>query len=292
MQLVTRIDEVKKLVRELRRQGKTIGLVPTMGYLHEGHLTLMRRAKAEQDVVVATVFVNPLQFGPSEDFAVYPRDLDRDSRLAAAAGVDVLFAPPVEEMYPRGYENMLAFVDVRRVTERLCGASRPGHFRGVATVVTKLFNIVEPDAAYFGQKDAQQVVVIRTMVRDLNMNVRIVTVPIVREPDGLAMSSRNVYLAPAERQAALVLSRALKLAKEKLDAGERSAATLIAAMRELISREPLATIDYISVSDAETLEELDTVRAPALVALAVKIGKTRLIDNLLWEETQHVSHAF
>lgn len=283
MQVVSHIRDVKEVVRHARRAGKTIGLVPTMGFLHEGHLTLVRQARRECGLVVVSVFVNPLQFGPQEDFAQYPRDLTRDTRLLAQERVDVVFAPTVEEMYPQGPENMCTFVEVRKVTERLCGASRPGHFRGVATVVTKLFNIVEPDVAYFGQKDAQQVVVIKRMVADLNMNVRIVSVPTVREADGLAMSSRNTYLSAPERQAALVLSRALALARQKLEGGERDAGKIIAAMRDLIMREPLASIDYISISDPEDLTEMAQVKAPALVALAVKIGRTRLIDNIIWE---------
>lgn len=283
MEIVTRVAEIRAMVRQARAAGKTVGLVPTMGFLHEGHLTLMRTARAEHGLVIASIFVNPLQFGPSEDYAVYPRDLERDARLAASAGVDAVFAPPVEEMYPQGPAKMLTFVEVKDITERLCGAQRPGHFRGVATVVAKLFNIVEPDVAYFGQKDAQQVVVIKRMAADLSMNVRIATVPIVREADGLALSSRNVYLNPAERQAALVLSRALRLAEERLKAGQRDAAAIRGAMQEIIAGEPLAAIDYVSVSDPATLVELDTVAGPALVALAVRIGKTRLIDNLLWE---------
>lgn len=283
MEIVSRIADLRARVAQARQAGRTVGFVPTMGYLHEGHLTLMRQAKEAHGVVVASIFVNPLQFGPKEDFASYPRDLERDSQMAAAAGVDVLFAPDVKEMYPGGFENMLAFVDVRDVTEHLCGASRPGHFRGVATVVTKLFNIVEPDAAYFGQKDAQQVVVIRRMAEDLNMRVRIVAVPIVREADGLAMSSRNVYLNPAERQAALVLIKSLRLAEQSFMAGERNAPQIIAQMRRLIEQEPLATVDYISISDPNNLENVAEIGGSALVALAVRIGKTRLIDNLLWE---------
>jgi pantoate--beta-alanine ligase len=283
MELVNCVADVKKAVREAKLAGRTVGLVPTMGCLHEGHLALMRTARAAHGLVVASIFVNPLQFCPGEDYAVYPRDLDRDAGLAAAAGVDVLFAPPVEEMYPQGFDNMLAYVEVRDITERLCGASRPGHFRGVATVCTKLFNIVEPDVAYFGQKDAQQVVVVRRMAADLNMNVRIATVPIVREADGLALSSRNMYLNPAERQAAPVLSRALGLAEGMLRAGRRNAAAIRAAMGDLIAGEPLAACEYISVCHPATLRELDRVEGPALVALAVRIGKTRLIDNLQWE---------
>ena len=283
MEIINRVADVKKLVGQARSEGKSVGLVPTMGFLHEGHLTLMRTARAAHGLVVASIFVNPLQFGPSEDFAVYPRDLERDARLAAEAGVDVIFAPPVEEMYPQGFADTLTFVEVKGITECLCGASRPGHFRGVTTVCTKLFNIVEPDAAYFGQKDAQQVVVIRRMVADLNMNVRIATVPIVREADGLALSSRNVFLNPAERQAALVLSRSLRQAAELLAAGERDADAIPRPIGYLIGGEPLAAVDYISICDPASLDELARIDGPALVALAVKIGKTRLIDNLLWE---------
>jgi pantoate--beta-alanine ligase len=282
MKVINQVTELKAVVQQQRRAGKTVGLVPTMGYLHEGHLTLMRQAKAEQDVVIASIFVNPLQFGPNEDYAVYPRDAERDSALAAGAGVDILFMPTVEEMYPQGYQNMLTTVDVDKVTRKLCGASRPGHFRGVATVVTKLFNIVTPDVAYFGQKDAQQVVVIRRMVEDLNMNVHITAVPIVREASGLALSSRNAFLSPAERQAALVLSQSLRLAESLLRAGQSDAHSIVAAMRSLIEQEPLADIDYVSVIDVNTLEAVTAVAKTALIAVAVKIGKTRLIDNMLW----------
>ena len=284
MQVITRIDELKKKIRDARAAGRTIGVVPTMGYLHEGHLTLMRQARAEQGFVIATLFVNPLQFGPTEDYAVYPRDLARDSKLAATTGIDVLFAPTVDEMYPAGNGKTLTFVDVEKITATLCGASRPGHFRGVATVVTKLFNITEADVAYFGQKDAQQVTVIRQMVRDLNMNVRVVAVPIVREADGLALSSRNQYLSPAERQAALVLSKSLRLAKTMLAGGNREASAILAAVTDCIAQEPLAAVDYIAMVDPQTLQPLTQISGSALVALAVRFGKTRLIDNLLWEE--------
>lgn len=283
MDIVSRVADVKRLVGQARIAGKSVGLVPTMGYLHEGHAALMRTARAVNGLVVASIFVNPLQFGPSEDFAVYPRDLERDARLAAEAGVDVIFAPSVEEMYPQGFANTLTFVEVKSITECLCGASRPGHFRGVTTVCTKLFNIVAPDVAYFGQKDAQQVVVIKRMAADLNMNVRIATVPIVREADGLALSSRNVFLNPAERRAALVLSRSLRQAAELLAAGERDATAIRRTMSYLIGGEPLAAIDYVAICDPATLEEQARIDGPVLVALAVKIGKTRLIDNLLWE---------
>ena len=284
MQVITRIDKMKKKIRDARAAGRTIGVVPTMGYLHEGHLTLMRQARAEQGFVIATLFVNPLQFGPTEDYAVYPRDLARDSKLAATTGIDVLFAPTVDEMYPAGNGKTLTFVDVEKITATLCGASRPGHFRGVATVVTKLFNITEADVAYFGQKDAQQVTVIRQMVRDLNMNVRVVAVPIVREADGLALSSRNQYLSPTERQAALVLSKSLRLAETMLAGGNREASAILAAVTDCIAQEPLAAVDYIAMVDPQTLQPLTQISGSALVALAVRFGKTRLIDNLLWEE--------
>ena len=254
-----------------------------MGCLHEGHLTLMRQARKEQGFVIATLFVNPLQFGPQEDYAVYPRDLNRDSALAATTGIDVLFAPSVDEMYPAGDGKILSFVDVEQITSTLCGASRPGHFRGVATVVTKLFNITEADVAYFGQKDAQQVAVIRQMVEDLNFNVKIVSVPIVREPDGLALSSRNRYLNPEERQGALVLSRSLERARELLSSGERDSTVILESMCNMIAQEPLAAIDYVSIVNTLTLEPLKKVSGAALIALAVRFGKTRLIDNLLWE---------
>ena len=283
MQVITKIGQLKQIVHTAKREGKTVGLVPTMGYLHEGHLTLMRRARQEQGLVIATLFVNPLQFGPQEDYADYPRDLERDCKLAESTGIDVLFAPAVDEMYPDGNGKILSFVDVEKITATLCGASRPGHFRGVATVVTKLFNIAEADVAYFGQKDAQQVAVIRRMTEDLNMNVKIVAVPIVREPDGLAMSSRNKYLAPAQRQAALVLSRSLERAASLLAAGERDSALILAAVRELIDQQPLAEIDYVSLVDPLSLAAIERVEQQALLALAVKFGKTRLIDNMLWE---------
>ena len=283
MHIVTCVAELKTIIRSARAAGKTIGVVPTMGYLHEGHLTLMRKARAEQGVVIATIFVNPLQFGPQEDYAVYPRDLKRDSVMAETTGIDVLFAPSVDEMYPAGNGRTLTFVDVEQITTKLCGASRPGHFRGVATVVAKLLNITEADVGYFGQKDAQQVTVIRRMVDDLNMNVKIVAVPIVREADGLALSSRNQYLSPDERQAALVLSKSLVRVQELLQLGEKESGQILAVMNDLISREPLARIEYISIVDPTALEPLQQISGPALIALAVKFGKTRLIDNLIWE---------
>ena len=283
MLIVTCIADLKQKIREARAAGLSLGVVPTMGCLHEGHLTLMRQARKEQGFVIATLFVNPLQFGPQEDYAVYPRDLNRDSALAATTGIDVLFAPSVDEMYPAGDGKILSFVDVEQITSTLCGASRPGHFRGVATVVTKLFNITEADVAYFGQKDAQQVAVIRQMVEDLNFNVKIVSVPIVREPDGLALSSRNRYLNPEERQGALVLSRSLERARELLSSGERDSTVILESMCNMIAQEPLAAIDYVSIVNTLTLEPLKKVSGAALIALAVRFGKTRLIDNLLWE---------
>ena len=264
--------------KEARRQIEgTVGFVPTMGYLHEGHLFLARRAKAENDVSVVSIFVNPTQFGPKEDFARYPRDPERDLAMLEREKTDLVLMPPVEEIYPAGAST---WVDVENVTKTLEGATRPGHFRGVATVVAKLFNIVEPTKAYFGQKDAQQVVVIRKMVTDLNMNLEVVVVPTQRESDGLAMSSRNVYLNPQERQAAVVLWRSMNLAQGLWQKGERDAEKIRNEMVALIKKEPLARIDYVSIADPRTLEELAQIKRPALVSMAVYMGKTRLIDNM------------
>ncbi len=255
----------------------SLGLVPTMGYLHEGHLALVRRAKAENDSVAVSLFVNPTQFGPSEDFAAYPKDLQRDLRMLRREGVALAFNPTPEEIYPQGHAT---FIDAGPVAQPLEGAHRPGHFRGVATVVAKLFNIVQPDRAYFGQKDAQQVLVIKRMARDLDFPLKIIVAPTVREPDGLAMSSRNVYLSPAERQAALCLSKGIAAAGRAWERGQRDAERLRQLVRAPIEAEPLARIEYVSVADAGTLAELaGAVRSPALVSLAVRIGKTRLIDN-------------
>jgi pantoate--beta-alanine ligase len=264
--------------REARRKmGSTVGFVPTMGYLHEGHLMLVRRAKAENETAVASIFVNPTQFGPKEDFARYPRDPERDLSLLEREGTDLVFMPDADEVYPQAFAT---WVGVEKVTERLEGSTRPGHFRGVATVVAKLFNIVEPTAAYFGEKDAQQVVVIKRMIADLNMNLNVVVVPTHREPDGLAMSSRNVYLNTEERQAALILWKSLSLARQLWSDQERRPEGIKQQMAALIQREPLARIDYISIADPETLEELAEIRHTALVSLAVHVGKTRLIDNI------------
>ncbi|WP_253256536.1 MULTISPECIES: pantoate--beta-alanine ligase [unclassified Neomoorella] len=270
-----------------RQQGKSIGLVPTMGYLHEGHLTLARTAREQNDVVIMSIFVNPTQFGPGEDLERYPRDLERDQKLAAAAGVDAIFAPAVAEMYPPGYAT---YVQVEGLTEVLCGASRPGHFRGVATVVSKLFNIVQPDRAYFGLKDYQQAVVIKRLVRDLNFPVDIITVPTVRESDGLALSSRNKYLSPEERQSALSLYRALNIGADLIRSGERRAAVVREAMAQEILSRPGTRIDYVAVNDAETLEPLDEIKGRVLLALAVWVGNTRLIDNLTLEVKDDVAH--
>jgi pantoate--beta-alanine ligase len=272
------IAEIREFVRQARVKGSSIGFVPTMGSLHEGHLELMRRAKEKCDCVIVSIFVNPTQFGPGEDLERYPRDLERDARLAEGAGVDAIFNPGAKEIYPPGY---CTYVDVERITERLCGFSRPGHFRGVATVVTKLFNIVKPDQAFFGQKDAQQVLVIQRMAVDLNMEVGIVTVPTVREQDGLAMSSRNVYLDAGQRQAALVLSRSLKMAADEVRAGEHSAAKIRQLVIEMIKAEPLADIDYVEIYSHPDLEPVELIEGPALLAMAVKIGQTRLIDNAI-----------
>ena len=275
VRVIETIDEMKWLRQQL---AGPVGFVPTMGFFHEGHLALVKRARAENTSVVVSIFVNPTQFGPGEDFKRYPRDPERDLALLEREQVNTVFMPSVDEMFPPKFNS---WVEVGKLTERLEGASRPTHFKGVTTVVAKLFNIVQPTRAYFGQKDAQQVLVVKKMVTDLNMSVEIVAVPTVREPDGLAMSSRNVYLNPEQRRAATVLHQALTLAQQLWSQGERDAERLRREITNLIRRQPLATIDYVSVADAETLDELDIIYPPALVSLAVKIGKTRLIDNTL-----------
>jgi pantoate--beta-alanine ligase len=280
MLLINSISEMKALLREMRSCGKSIGFVPTMGYMHEGHLTLIREAKKRIDYVVVSIFVNPLQFGVGEDFEEYPQDLNRDCSLAEQAGADVVFAPAVKEMYPKGYAT---FVEVQGLTDKLCGQSRPGHFRGVTTVVAKLFNIVEPDIAFFGQKDAQQVIILQKMVEDLNMKLHIEVVPTVREADKLAMSSRNTYLSSEERAAALVLINTLQTAKKDVEAGERSAAALKNKMTGLIQKEPLARIDYIDILSLPNLSDTENLSGKNLIAMAVFVGKTRLIDNLILE---------
>ncbi len=259
--------------------GGTLGLVPTMGFLHEGHLALVRRARAENDAVAVSIFVNPTQFGPTEDLASYPRDLDRDLRLLDKEGVDLVFNPSPEDVYPAGFDS---HIETGSVSAPLEGARRPGHFRGVATVVAKLFNVVQPDRAYFGQKDGQQVRVIERMARDLDFPIEIVVVPTVRESDGLAMSSRNTYLNPGERQAALCLHKGLTSAQERWRAGERDAETLRRQVAQAIEAEPLAQVDYISVADSATLAEVDgPATGPVLLSTAVRVGKARLIDNVM-----------
>ena len=277
MKTVKTISEVRAFVDEKRRAGNRIGFVPTMGFLHEGHASLMKAAKAKCDVVIVSIFVNPTQFGPGEDLETYPRDLVRDQNTCEAVGVDLIFAPEATEMYPEGYST---YVDCEgEITKQLCGASRPTHFKGVTSVVAKLFNIVQPDFAFFGQKDAQQVAVIEKMVRDLNMTVKIVPCPIVRESDGLAMSSRNTYLSAEQRKEALVLSQSLEMAKSKILEGERDADKIKAAIVDHIQSSPLAEIDYVSLVNVKTLLPLVTIEDEFLIALAVKFGKTRLIDN-------------
>ena len=272
------LDTIAAFKTERGKIGGSVGFVPTMGYLHDGHLELVRRARAENITVIASIFVNPSQFGNQGDFTSYPRDTERDLAMLEEENVRLVFMPTVEEMYPQGFST---WVEVEKITDRLEGESRPGHFRGVATVVAKLFNIVQPDSAYFGQKDAQQLAVICRMVSDLGLNLDIVAVPTVREPDGLAMSSRNIFLTAEERKAALVLWKALCLARGHWEKGQRDVASLRQEMASLIEHEPFANIDYISIADPETLEEVDVIDRPALVSLAVRIGGTRLIDNTI-----------
>ena len=262
----------------LRQEGKAIGFVPTMGYLHEGHLTLLRRAREENDIVVLSIFVNPTQFGAGEDYEKYPRDTEGDLAKASEAGTDIAFLPEVAEMYPAGYAT---YVNVEGLTEKLCGRSRPGHFRGVTTVVLKLFNLVQPHRAYFGEKDYQQLVVIKKMVSDLNLDLQIIGCPTVRESDGLAMSSRNAYLSPQERLSALCLSRSLAKAEELIRGGEKSPQSIINEISKVIEKEPGAKIDYVAVCHPETLGDLESIDSQALIALAVKIGPARLLDNRL-----------
>lgn len=276
MELVTTVEEVRSRVKQWKKEGLTVGLVPTMGYLHDGHKSLIDRAVKENDRVVVSDFVNPTQFGENEDLGSYPRDIERDSKLCEEAGAALIFHPAPEEMYAPDY---CTFVDMNKLTDVLCGRTRPIHFSGVCSVVSKLFNIVTPDRAYFGQKDAQQLAVIRRMVRDLNFDIEIVGCPIVREPDGLALSSRNTYLNTEERKAALVLSQALKLGKDMMESGETDAVKIRKAMVEHIEKEPLARIDYVEIVDADSLESVQKIENKVLTAMAVYIGNTRLIDN-------------
>ena len=277
MKIVSTIQEVRECVNAWKKEGQTVGFVPTMGYLHEGHMSLVDAAR-ENDKVVVSIFVNPMQFGPNEDLASYPRDLERDANMCKEHGVDLIFHPTPEEMYG---ENFYSYVDMNVLTQELCGLTRPIHFRGVCTVVTKLFNIVAPDKAYFGQKDAQQLAIIRRMVKDLNMPLEIIGCPIVREEDGLAKSSRNTYLSEEERKAALVLSRAVFLAKDMIEKGERNASVILKAMTTEIEKEQLAKIDYVKAVDLDTIQQVDFIQGDVLVAIAVYIGKTRLIDNVV-----------
>ena len=278
MQLIETIAEMKSACRAVTRAGKLLGLVPTMGALHEGHLSLVRASKSQCDVTAVSIFVNPLQFGPTEDLDKYPRTLERDTALLRELGVDFVFVPQVAEMYR---PDAKTYVDVGDLSSKLDGGSRPGHFRGVSTVVCKLFEIVRPDRAFFGQKDAAQVALLRRMVRDLDMDVQIVVCPIVREPDGLAMSSRNGYLNPEQRKQALILSRSLQQVKEAVDAGERDAARLAKIGKRAIASEPAARLDYFAIVDPDSLELVDSVSKGTLVAVAAWVGTTRLIDNIL-----------
>lgn len=278
MKIVSTVEEVRAEVKKWREEGLTVGLVPTMGYLHEGHKSLIDKAVEQNDKVVVSVFVNPIQFGPTEDLATYPRDLQRDSVLCENAGADLIFHPEKEDMY---FDDFCTYIDMENLTKGLCGKTRPTHFRGVCTVVGKLFNIVQPDRAYFGQKDAQQLAVIRRMVRDLNFNLEIIGCPIVREEDGLAKSSRNTYLSPEERQAATILHKGLTKGEELVRGGEKNAATVVNAIQEVIETEPLAKIDYVEMVDFDNIQPVETIEGTVLTAVAVYIGKTRLIDNFI-----------
>lgn len=280
MKIVGTVKEVREQAKEWKKQGLSVGFVPTMGYLHEGHKSLMDAARKGNDKVVVSIFVNPMQFGPTEDLATYPRDLDHDAALCESAGVDLIFHPEAEEMYEKDF---CSFVDMTGLTEGLCGKTRPIHFRGVCTVVNKLFNIVTPDHAYFGQKDGQQLAVIKRMVRDLNMDIEIVGCPIVREEDGLAKSSRNTYLSSEERKAALILSKTVALGKE-LAKTEKDANKVVEAMKKNIETEPLAKIDYVEAVDALSMAPVEKLEGTCMLAMAVYIGKTRLIDNTLINE--------
>ena len=279
--VATTVEQAKKVIREWKAEGLSVGLVPTMGYLHEGHKSLIERAVAENDRVMVSVFLNPIQFAPNEDLATYPRDFEADKRLIEDAGATLVFHPEPEELYA---PDASTFVNVEGITAELCGKTRPTHFRGVCTVVSKLMNIAEADRAYFGQKDAQQLAVVRRMVRDLNMNVQVVGCPIIREADGLAKSSRNTYLSEEERKAGLVLSRAVAEGMRLMEAGERDAAKVLGAMKALIEAEPLARIDYVEMVSWDGIKPVEQADGPVLVAMAVYIGKTRLIDNFIFGE--------
>ena len=278
MKIIATVEEMGRAVREERRRGRSIGLVPTMGFLHEGHLSLVRLSRTQADVTVVSLFVNPTQFGPKEDLNTYPRDFERDAAMLRAEGADYLFAPAAEDMYASEHRT---FVEVRDLQDKLCGRSRPGHFRGVCTIVLKLFNLVQPDCSVFGQKDAQQALILKRMIADLNVPVRMIVGPIVREADGLALSSRNTYLNPEERRAARILSLSLAEARTLIEAGERDAGRVLVRMRTLIEAEPTARIDYVEAVGPENLEPVSVLKNGTLIALAVWIGRTRLIDNLI-----------
>lgn len=283
MKLIKSIEEMQRLADLWRRDGKVIAFVPTMGYLHDGHLALMKLARAKGDVLVISIFVNPIQFGPKEDYSRYPRDLERDMQLAKTVGVDAVFAPEVSEMYPEGFQTV---VDVTELSKPLCGKSRPGHFRGVATVVTKLFNIVKPHVAVFGEKDFQQLTVIRKMVKDLNMDITIIGHPIVREPDGLAMSSRNVYLSPKERVIALRLSQSLSIARRLVRQSVLDGREILRAVVSHLCQDDGLSLDYAELRDPDTLEEIPVINKPTLLAIAAFVGNTRLIDNCILDPTE------
>lgn len=278
MKVIKKIDEMRRSVSDIKSRGMSVGFVPTMGYLHEGHLSLVRESLREANATVVSIFVNPAQFGPREDFKEYPRDLNRDSEILEREGIDYLFVPEADEIYPLGYKT---YVEVCDLQDRLCGRSRPGHFRGVCTVVLKLFNIVNPDISFFGQKDAQQAIILKRMVKDLNLDVKIEVLPIIREEDGLALSSRNKYLTREERKAAHVLSKSLKQAQSMMEKGERDSAAIIKEMKEIIGREPLVKIDYVEIVDLDNLDHVPRIEKGALAAVAVFIGKVRLIDNTI-----------
>jgi len=279
MEIIKTIEEMKEISSQARQRGKTVVLVPTMGYFHEGHLSLMREGRGRGDLLVVSLFVNPTQFGPNEDFKNYPRDFERDGRMAEGVGTDVLFAPEADSMYPPDHQTI---VRVEKVTQNLCGRSRPTHFQGVTTVVLMLFEIVTPHVAIFGEKDYQQLVTIKQMARDLHMSVEVVGMPTVREADGLAMSSRNTYLLPEERKAALSLYRSLQKAKELLQKGERDAGQILQEMKRILQTEPLVKMDYIQACDARTLQDISRIEEDVVIALAAYLGKTRLIDNLVF----------
>ncbi|MCX8083577.1 MAG: pantoate--beta-alanine ligase [Calditerrivibrio sp.] len=284
MDIIREIVDIKNCISTLKKTGKSIGFVPTMGYLHEGHISLVRASKKENNITVVSIFVNPTQFGPNEDLERYPRDFERDEYLLRKEGVDIVFYPSVEEIYPKGYST---YIDVERITGHLCGPKRPGHFRGVATVVCKLFNIVKPDRAYFGLKDYQQVLVIKRMVADLNMDVQIIAMPIIREVDGLAMSSRNVYLSGEERESALSLFRSFTIVDKAITEGIRDSKIIKKMVSDFILSHPFTKIDYVEIVDPNTLEHIDIIDRDFLVALAVFVNKTRLIDNKIFE-VKHV----